>query len=746
MIERHRPIRREDDPDNERDQKPERTEETAEPIRRRGARPGRSEEPERKPPDLDAAIIQAKLTVGPAGDAYEREADAVAADVVSTLQSSSAPVHEPATTDAAARTSDRAAPDLGGGDDGTGDGSSDDGETVHVGGGRLMRRTTSTSTPGPSIRRIQRSAMATPIGAQGGELDDDTHREIESRRSGGSPLPDVARSTMESAFGADFSAVRVHTGSAAADLNDRIEAKAFTTGQDIFFRDGVPDVSSSAGQELLAHELTHTIQQGAALQRSSVIMRRWWPFGKKKAGSKMEIGEPSDAQLNGGDIEAELERQGYSGISGSAPSSAGVEAGKPGAAVTVAGGAAAGAAFGKGGEAGASGIDGVADVALAGGVGGGILGALTAGDAAFGLNNARKMHNEAEQFDDAAMGKMASSKAKDQGTQLAVGLVNTGKGAATIADVYSGSTAAVAQGGAEVAGTAVAAGGLGVAAGGVMVLQGSWRGGKAIMKLCRLTYGRAQTMLSAEGKRWKEVFVNAEQWKVAVNAFKVVAGGLGVAAGALVIVGSPVGWILGLSAAIAAGIYAGAKIAGKVSNARAKSKARDEDAAQLDVSAPIGASQLQPMGDGSYAQGYVDLPSMGYDMSQVRQAGPQNEPDRGTGLAKPDDGDKDDDTLEREAAIAEADRLAARASKNARIAGEVREALGRGDGAFIDAALKTAQHNPNALVTEMITEPDDQRLHDAFVLLSSVNIDPDEALAASGQLLIEQKLSTAEAM
>jgi hypothetical protein len=69
---------------------------------------------------------------------------------------------------------------------------------------------------------------------------------------------------MESAFGADFGAVRVHTGPASTELNERIQAKAFTTGSDIYFRGSVPDVNSSSGQELLAHELTHTIQQGAA--------------------------------------------------------------------------------------------------------------------------------------------------------------------------------------------------------------------------------------------------------------------------------------------------------------------------------------------------------------------------------------------------------------------------------------------------------------------------------------------------
>lgn len=76
-----------------------------------------------------------------------------------------------------------------------------------------------------------------------------------------------ARSSMEGAFGADFGHIRIHEGSKASELNERIQAKAFTVGSDIYFRDGSPDTSSREGQHLLAHELTHTIQQGGGVQR-----------------------------------------------------------------------------------------------------------------------------------------------------------------------------------------------------------------------------------------------------------------------------------------------------------------------------------------------------------------------------------------------------------------------------------------------------------------------------------------------
>jgi hypothetical protein len=69
---------------------------------------------------------------------------------------------------------------------------------------------------------------------------------------------------MEGAFGADFSGVRVHTDSKSDSLNRSVQAKAFTTGSDIFFRSGTYQPASSGGQELLAHELTHVVQQGGA--------------------------------------------------------------------------------------------------------------------------------------------------------------------------------------------------------------------------------------------------------------------------------------------------------------------------------------------------------------------------------------------------------------------------------------------------------------------------------------------------
>jgi len=88
--------------------------------------------------------------------------------------------------------------------------------------------------------------------------------------SGGTPLPDATRQHMEGAFNADFSTVRIHTDTEAAQLSSDIGARAFTHRNDIYFNSGEYNPGSSEGQFLLAHELTHTVQQGAAVQRSVI--------------------------------------------------------------------------------------------------------------------------------------------------------------------------------------------------------------------------------------------------------------------------------------------------------------------------------------------------------------------------------------------------------------------------------------------------------------------------------------------
>ena len=86
---------------------------------------------------------------------------------------------------------------------------------------------------------------------------------LKQRLGRGRPLPPRLRAEMEAAFGADFGAVRIHTDETAAQLSRMLGAQAFTRGNDIFFNKGRFDPDTTAGKRLLAHELTHTRQQGS---------------------------------------------------------------------------------------------------------------------------------------------------------------------------------------------------------------------------------------------------------------------------------------------------------------------------------------------------------------------------------------------------------------------------------------------------------------------------------------------------
>lgn len=117
-------------------------------------------------------------------------------------------------------------------------------------------------------KKLQRSATA----SEGGEVEGGPEQKIEAvRSSSGESLPDSARSYFEPRFGQDFSDVSVHTGSAADEAARSINAEAFTVGSDMAFRSGAYEPQSSSGKELIAHELTHVVQQtdGASTARTN---------------------------------------------------------------------------------------------------------------------------------------------------------------------------------------------------------------------------------------------------------------------------------------------------------------------------------------------------------------------------------------------------------------------------------------------------------------------------------------------
>jgi hypothetical protein len=84
---------------------------------------------------------------------------------------------------------------------------------------------------------------------------------IQSLKGGGQPLPKSARAFFEQRFGHNFSQVRVHIGTPAAEIARTINARAFTAGRDIVFGSGQFSPGTTSGRRLLAHELTHVVQQ-----------------------------------------------------------------------------------------------------------------------------------------------------------------------------------------------------------------------------------------------------------------------------------------------------------------------------------------------------------------------------------------------------------------------------------------------------------------------------------------------------
>jgi Domain of unknown function (DUF4157) len=114
------------------------------------------------------------------------------------------------------------------------------------------------------VQRLVALARRAAEQAGAGLLDPEVDSSIQRARGGGRALDGTTRERMESAFGADFGGVRIHTGAEADRLNRAVSARAFTTGSDVFFRHGEYRPGSSAGHELLAHELTHVVQQNGA--------------------------------------------------------------------------------------------------------------------------------------------------------------------------------------------------------------------------------------------------------------------------------------------------------------------------------------------------------------------------------------------------------------------------------------------------------------------------------------------------
>jgi len=99
-----------------------------------------------------------------------------------------------------------------------------------------------------------------------------------SQQGQGDPLPPSFCEEMEHYFCQDFSSVRVHTNAASASLSRSLQARAFTQGSDIFFNSGQYNPLSSQGKHLIAHELTHVVQQSLSQGADNPIQREFDPY------------------------------------------------------------------------------------------------------------------------------------------------------------------------------------------------------------------------------------------------------------------------------------------------------------------------------------------------------------------------------------------------------------------------------------------------------------------------------------
>ena len=158
--------------------------------------------------------IQAKLTIGEVGDKYEREADRVAASVVEQI-------NHPAP----------------------------------------VSKTQDEMVQGKEKGLRMKPMLQCQEAIGGGEASTDLESDINSAKSSGQPLDAGLQLSMGQAMGADFSGARVHSSARADSLNQSLGARAFTTGRDLFFRKGEYQPGSRQGQKLIAHELTHVVQQ-----------------------------------------------------------------------------------------------------------------------------------------------------------------------------------------------------------------------------------------------------------------------------------------------------------------------------------------------------------------------------------------------------------------------------------------------------------------------------------------------------
>ena len=217
------------------------------------------------------AGVQAKLRIGRADDGFEREADATADRVVAMP----APARPPAAA-ASAPPAIQSKPDE-----------------------REKKDIQKKEQPAPPLVQLKAEDDDRKLRRKGGETATPAptatfEAGLAASRSGGQPLAADARQYMEPGFGADFSGVRVHTDAPAVQLTQSIGAQAFAYQNHVYFNAGQYDTGSSGGRHLLAHELTHVVQQGSAVQRR--------PLAETAAVPQVSSAAPAVQRLFGIDV------------------------------------------------------------------------------------------------------------------------------------------------------------------------------------------------------------------------------------------------------------------------------------------------------------------------------------------------------------------------------------------------------------------------------------------------------------
>jgi len=125
---------------------------------------------------------------------------------------------------------------------------------------------------------------------------------LSASKGKGSPMNSNTQSAMNEGFGSDFSNVRIHTDSNAVQMNKELGSHAFTNGSDVYFNEGKYNPDSDSGKHLLAHELTHTVQQGAV----SDTVQRFVPT-EKTVTPEASPEKPNDGSVMEGNANSKID-------------------------------------------------------------------------------------------------------------------------------------------------------------------------------------------------------------------------------------------------------------------------------------------------------------------------------------------------------------------------------------------------------------------------------------------------------